>query len=468
MQHTEKIKQGKTKTGNVFRILAYIALILATLYGVRFSLHKHPAFSDKLSPGIIAGRQTDPDALVETARREHFTGNLDKAMQLYVQAIDSFTLHAPAWLGLVELLRDRGEEGKATAAMRTLDSLDIVPPDLLWRKAYLARDIRLGNILLSTLRELLQHDPASSSRIFDLAGEFWQDPQTLMQKFSPGSYPDILRLYIRDGRPEEAQAVWREIRARDLQDVNTTAGYVSFLLDNNKFEPAVSTWRTSIQNNGNLLFNGNFEKPILNAAFGWHATRSQEIDLLYGDFGGGLTITFAGTGNPAFSLSQVVPVYPGEHVFRGAFETNQLTSQQRPYWLISGYNCQGLYIEDTMLPASEYRTEFAVPFVVPDSCQAVRIELVRKKASPFDSFISGSVSLSGLEVRRLSPLPAQTALEVARESAGILGEENQPEKTAAATDVAGKPGSSWNGPERASEKGKEKTTIFIHGLIIRP
>lgn len=403
----------RSKTGRlVLQCISLLVVLLIAFFSLKFTVVAQFAQSDNMYLDMSSKFQTDPDVLAGLAHREHITGDLDKAHLLYLRALNSFILHPPAWLGLAKLLQDLGQTEQAVAALQALDNLQIDTIDLVWQKALLAHALHQHKILLPTLNRLAEYEQVNKIRVFNLAGQTWDDPLFLLQNFKVSQYPHILQFYIRTNQLKKARIVWQEFDKTGFQDSDTTNAYVSFLLNRNKFDLALTAWRESFQKNGALLYNGNFEHPVINAGFGWRVSGLQGVSLQYDEIFGGLTITFDGTKNDSFMLSQIVPLMPGEHIFQGTFETTDLTSEERPYWLISGYNCKGLHIADTMLPPSEYETEFVLPFSVPDSCKAIKIDFIRNKANIYDSLISGNVILKNLEIKRLSPdMEEQTKAE---------------------------------------------------------
>jgi len=397
------------KTGRiVLQALFILLVVLIGLFHLKSSILSEVGLTrriylDKLSPFL-----TNPDTLAMLAKREHLgTGDLNKAQLLYHRALDSFVLHAPSWLGLAEVFYDLGRKDQAVAALKTLDTLKLNNTDLMWSKAKLAHALNEGQILLSTLVQLADEDttPTQRIKIFNLVEQTWDDPVFLMKNFKAQLYPDILSMYIRNNQPDNAKKVWTKIQEKGIEIPEVTFPYVDLLLEHNAFDLAANVWQYSFRQDGPLLFNGDFDQPVSHAGFGWHASESGSVSLEPAGSGEGLTIFFNGTENVAFRFAQTVPLYPGKHVFSGTFETDDLTSEQLPFWKITGYNCAGLFIEDLMVPPSEHLTEFKIPFTVPEGCKAIELALLRNKANRFDSLISGSITVNKLDITRISPLP---------------------------------------------------------------
>lgn len=398
---------GKKSGRIVLRVIFILLVILIGFFHLKSSILPQIA----LTPGIYINELspflTDPDALARLAHREHHgAGDLNKAYQLYNRALDNFTLHAPSWLGLAELYYDLNKKDQAIASLKTLDTLKLDRTDLLWSKAKLAQKLSEDQILLSTLIRLADMNKSQRTKIFSLVGKTWgDDPIFILKNFKVHLFPDILLMYIWNNQLDNAKTVWKNIEKNNINNPEVTFTYVNFLQDHNEFDLAVKAWVYTFRRNGNLLFNGDFENPIANSGFDWHASESRSVTLKPVTPEGGMTIVFNGTENVAFRLVQTVPLYPGKHVFSGTFETDNLTSEQLPFWKITGHNCAGLFFEDLMVPPSEHLTEFKIPFTVPEGCKAVELALTRKRANRFDSLISGSITVNSLDITRISPPP---------------------------------------------------------------
>lgn len=419
-------KQPRSAAQIIPQGISFLLILFISLWCLKDAAIKQLEFSRSDYLDITSNWLTNPDVLADMAEREYLTGDPLKARALYIRALDSFVLHFPSWLGLAEVLNDQKKTAQASAVLQTLENFSVEKPAYLWRLTHLARKLNQDKILLSALKALLVKDAKQEDKIFNIAGSYFQEPQYLIRNFNSRYYPQILDYYIRENRPEAVRKVWAAMEKNSILPSRSVIAYTAFLLRTNDFDRAAKIWSKTFQKDGKFLYNGDFEKPIIDTSFGWQATDTKSVSLHYDEIGG-LTIQFAGTENTAYMLSQIVPLYPGDHIFRGYFETTALTSGERPYFQISGYNCQDLYIQDTMLPPSEYKTEFAIPFHLPDFCRAAKIDLIRKKANPSDSLISGSVTLTDLQINRLSPIPIKFVEEEILESQPSAEPARQPQ-----------------------------------------
>lgn len=296
---------------------------------------------------------TNPDGLAVLAGKEHLSqGNLNGALRLYQRSLAHFVLHVPSWLGVVELFIDLDRESRAVSALRFVDDFAANRADIAWTKAILAHELDLEDVLAANLVWLADNHPGKTAEIFSLAELRWPDPEVLMGYFSPALYGDLLRYYMKTRSPDKAEAVWREIEQASMVTGETALAYVNFLLQEEKIEQAGHIWNNHYQPDDSLLFNPGLKQPFTGSGFAWQISGTRGVSWQPASDNGGLRIGFDGKENAAFQLRQIVPLAPGPYVFSGYLTTRDLTTDQLPYWSISGYKCQASTVTAAMPPAT--------------------------------------------------------------------------------------------------------------------
>lgn len=388
------------------------------LAGVFFSvaIHLHDAFLAQLASNKggqlsdFSQSLTDPDALASLARKEHLgNGNLNRALTLYQRGLSYFVLHVPSWLGVAEIFNDQEQRGKAVAALRAVHSFAANGEETTWTKALLAHELDQEEILTSSLSWLAEHQPDKIPQILALADLRWQDASTFLRLFNPDHYPAVLDRYLRLNDRYKAAAVWQALEEKKQVSNKALLSYVDFLLHRGEVSEAAAVWRRHLQHDSQLLHDGSFREPLTGSGFGWRLAPAKGMTWQQNGGAEGLTVTFAGTDNPAFRLSQLVALAPGHYLFKGQIQSHGLTTDQRPSWTVSGYQCEGLTIHDTMLPPTMEWREFVLPFTVPESCQAIQLLLQRNPSHFFDNKLAGTIALKGLAIE---PLPSASEKSV--------------------------------------------------------
>jgi tetratricopeptide (TPR) repeat protein len=340
---------------------------------------------------------TSPDALVRLARREHLVdADYARALALYRRAIEHFALHVPSWLGLVELYNDLGRRDEAVAALGFVQDFSPDNEGTAWSRAILAHELDQVGIMTANLVWLAENSPARRPQAFTLADLQWPDPAEMMARFDRSVYPAILAHYIAGNDAPKAAFAWRRLTETVTAGREAALRYVDYLLGRGDVQAAAQIWRTEYREDGGLLYNPDLELPFIGSGFGWRISRAAGVEWLQKENGRGLVIRFDGSDNPSFRLTQVVPLAPGRYIFSGRVESRDLTTDQRPFWSVAGYQCDGLNARGEMVPATGPPASFALDFTVPKGCHAVQITLRRNKSYFFDNLISGLLRIDGL------------------------------------------------------------------------
>jgi hypothetical protein len=384
----------------------FLLLVLVAFVHLRSTFLAQLAMNRGANMTNFSSTLADPDALAYLARKEHLNnGNLPEAFRLYRRGLSSFALHVPSLLGMVELYSDMGEQDRAVQTLGYVNKISSGNTDTAWTRALLAYDLDSEDVLASNLVWLSENAPARLGEIFDLANLRWQEPAGVMRRFKPSLYPDLLSYYIRLNEPDKAETVWQEINRTNSMPLESVLEYVNFLLRRDRVLEAGRIWRSAYHSGSSLLYNPALREPFVGSAFAWQITRREGVSWQQLADKGGLRIQFDGTANPSFSLAQTVPLKPGRYVLTGFFRTDGLTTDQLPYWSVTGYKCEGLRVKEDMLPPTSAREKFTLAFTVPDACAAVRLALQRNTSYFFDNKIKGSLVLDSLELAPAEPGP---------------------------------------------------------------
>lgn len=354
---------------------------------------------------------TNPDALANMAREEHLqNADLRSAQFLYKKALENFVLHLPSWLGIAEVFNDQGNVRQAIDVLEFIHNRFSNGENTAWSKTLLAATLGQEQILTENLLWLLHNYPAKEKEVFALATISWEEPEILMNKFGKAYYPEILQEYIKHNELEKTMTVWEKMIDSGAIQQDVVVKYVDYLMDQNAFSLAAKVWSNIVAPDEPLLYNGDFTKPIMGSGFGWRLSAPKGSSWNKGAYGSGLEITFDGTENVSFQLSQILPLNPGEYIFKGFIETDDLTTDQLPFWMIKGEQCIGLSKQGEMVLPNQHATEFALTFVVPDNCELVRISLLRRTSYHFDNKIGGKIKVTSLSLQpreKRSSIPAQ-------------------------------------------------------------
>ncbi len=221
--------------------------------------------------------------------------------------------------------------------------------------------------------------------------------------------------YLTDERePDAALAVWSHLIARKPgMDWKQTFPFIDLLIAQQHYDEAGAVWRQATglagipaSDGGSLVFNGGFERDLLNGGFAWRLENFQGIDF---DFdtevkhsgSRSAQIVFDGSQNFIYqNLYQAVLVTPGTHYrFRGYLRTVQISTE-------SGMRFEILDPKDTksldVLTANEIDTQpwtlAETEFTAGPQTHLIYIRLARLQSQRLDNRLSGTVWVDDVEL----------------------------------------------------------------------
>jgi hypothetical protein len=248
------------------------------------------------------------------------------------------------------------------------------PPMILAKVVGNEKDSQMG---------LAYVDFMSANNQFDAAHQAWTH---IAEGGSPFSF-DAVQVYIErllnQRRYVEAQAIWSQLEAR---------GIIA--------KPADSEA-------GNLLFNGGFEQPPLDAGFDWRSPPASYVSVDFADaspYAGAhcLRVDFLVGQNDEFEpVYQILPVVRDQAYTLTAYvRSRDITSDSGPRLRVIDPDCPGC------LDASTNTTVGSTPwhnvtlkFTAGPQTQVVRISLWRPRSRVLPMEISGSFWLDAVSVR---------------------------------------------------------------------
>jgi hypothetical protein len=277
---------------------------------------------------------------------------------------------------------------------------------------------------LQESRRLLELDPTYAAFAWSsLHGV--QAPETIFQKVladNPDAqlkvgYVDFLSSH---GDNDTAYRIWRLVAADSPSfPFSAAAPYLERLIGRDRIAEAVNVWqdlerlgivnRPEAKEKGNLVFNGDFEQPPLNAGFDWRAvpTAYLAVDLSApGAYHGArcLRVDFTVSRNDEYEpVYQIVPVLPHHAYTLEAFVRSQdITSDTGPCLRVSDTQPAGFpdAISETTVGTTPWHP-VRLSFSTGAQTRAVRLSFWRPRSRVFPMEISGTAWLDAVALKCL-------------------------------------------------------------------
>jgi len=347
-----------------------------------------------------------PSLLTWHAKRFHLLeGKMDQAEGLFKRALIQNPLFIPAWLGLAELDNDQGRKPESQAILEYVDKLSADISRWRWDKALLAYQLGRLDILARDLAYIIEKMPEKRERALKMAFSIWEDPQELLNRMGTQNVLYLFNYAVQTTQIETALAFWPHIEKMGVEankkDVLT---FLNALILNKKIAIATPIWKKYF-NSRSLLYDGSFQEEPMNTAFGWQVGKPKgstwRIESDKGkEKSQTMRLHFSGTENLAFAhLSQIAPLASArEYSITGWLKTEKLTTDQRPYLEVVGYQCTISPAKTEIMAKSQPWASFTLNFNVPEECEAVQVQVRRDPSNHLDNLLAGDLWLRDLAI----------------------------------------------------------------------
>jgi hypothetical protein len=217
-------------------------------------------------------------------------------------------------------------------------------------------------------------------------------------------------LWVRsNGSDQAVLQTWSWMRRNGLCNSQSAVEAAWALWERHSFEAAQQLWVDWVGPKGGdythpqQVANRRFQSEPQGGPFDWSLEVPASVAVSRND---GLEVRFQGTENVAFNhIRQTAVLKPGRYRFSAEIQADQLTTDQRPFFHIFDAVHQGrLQAETPAVDAMATRSWIAVDFVVPQSTQAIIMQLERRASERLDRNISGT-----LHIYQVSLLPVGTS-----------------------------------------------------------
>jgi len=372
-------------------------------------------FSKQTNLSSLRHLQYNPYLLTEYGKQAHYIeGNLLKAYTLIQHALINNPLHIPAWLELCELKSDSGDAVTAMNILYYINTISVDTSSDRWEKALVAYRLGQLNILAKDLSYIIEKLPEKRHQALNLAFSVWEDPLELLKRLGSRNITHIFNFSLTpDGLPR-AVAIWpifqHVIKGEDKENSykDILLRFINLLMTYDEIALAKEIWNEYISD-GNLLYNKGFSSKTLQTAFGWRLLNNKGYTSEFGSVFSesntiSLHIKFLGTHNLDDNIiEQIVPLEPDtRYLLTGFLRTKNITTDQKPFVQITGYNCDAQQHIMPLDKATQDWSRFTIKFDVSKECQAMRIQFRRRKSNEFDCLISGELWVKQLEITKVS------------------------------------------------------------------
>jgi tetratricopeptide (TPR) repeat protein len=332
-----------------------------------------------------------------------YENNSNLAADYFRKALSINLLHVDAWLKLAQVETGNGNTLAASNILKFTNNLTREVAQWKWSQILLARELRLDDIFLENINFVIPDRKFQDEALHLLDMHLSRDSSMTLKVLEIQNWSYYLRWLMKWNRIEDTFQVWRAIAEKQAVDNDLFQRYIHYLVSQKEIRQAAKIRKEYTGVDG--LSNPGFEFPLSNIEFDWRGRAGAHWEIkrtrtgvMEGDYA--LQMIFSGKENINFQhLYQIVPVL-SEKTYRLAFwwRSKDLTTDQRPFVEIRGFDCKIGYWKSDMVPANSDWKQQILIFSIPEPCNAATIGVRRTPSHRFDNKISGVLWLDHFEM----------------------------------------------------------------------
>lgn len=362
--------------------------------------------------------------------------NLADAVQHLRRATELQPHQGRFWLDLATVCEAVGDNACADVAMQQALELWPMSPQFWWSAGNYFLRTNGADAAWQHFRRLLELSPGHAGATFRLCLQASGDPQLVYERvLPPRGHPALNLQYVNflsvRGEHELAYQVWtRTVSVLPPRALGFSAAqaYLDRLLSLNRYDQAISVWkdlirleavpRPAVLETANLVFDGDFEQPPLNAGFDW---RHLPLPYVSVDFQSPsayqgakcLRVDFTVKHNEEYEVvSQIVPVAASQrYLLRAYVRSENITSDSGPRLrILDPDDRTRLDVSALAVVGTTSWHPIELTFATGPQTRIVRVSMRRARSRVFPTEISGRFWMDGVSLAPLGPAPQHAAL----------------------------------------------------------
>jgi len=426
--HYIEISLKSLRRSGLFLSLAAVVTLVGSAEAIKIAAVTTLGKSAEVSD-IQKGLALDPGNPVLHSRLSVLYGdslepsNLSAAVQEARRATALNPNKSEYWLSLASACESVRDNSCADQAVERALNLSPKVPQVWWDAGNLYVRTDQPQSALPCFHRLLELSPDYAEPTFDLTLHAYGDPKMILEKVVGDEKDPRLELAFADfisanNEFDAAHQAWTRIASGGSPFAFAAAQpYIERLLDKGQYQEARAIWlnlegrgviaKPADSDQGNLVYNGGFEQPPLDAGFDWRSPASSYVSVDFADaspYEGAhcLRVDFPVGQNDDFQpVYQFVPVVPDQAYTLNAYVSSRdITSDSGPRLRVTDPDCPTCLdaATDTTVGSTDWHN-VTLNFTAGPQTQAVRVSVWRPRSRVFPMEISGTFWLDAVSIR---------------------------------------------------------------------
>lgn len=343
--------------------------------------------------------------------------DIDGSVKFFTKSLKLNPSDSRSWLGLARSYIEKGNNDRASYAIKRAISMDGNSPETIWEAGLLSLMNGNNEDASGLLRRYLSVMPSEQEKLYPVLFSIGADSDFIINSLLPREY-DFYKRYlyflIRNNLSKEAMDLW--VRIGEMHpERELYVRYCDFLIKSGHTDKAIVLWDDFLKRfeiargkGDNLIWNGDFEYNPEGGCLDWRIGRAEGVKVFIDrdvsrTGGSSLTVSFNGQTNPdIYIASQVVPVEQAKRYrLTGYIRTENITTKNGIFMDVRGNDCGLNYLRTEPLTGTNLWSRLDLEFRVPTGCDAVRVGIRREKSEKFDNRISGDAWVDSISMTEI-------------------------------------------------------------------
>jgi len=419
--HTQESTRIKIRLQGPIRKFIFLGtcLLFSTVY---VGLVAREFFADYFSRKLdlaglqLAARLEPGNAEYQFRLGQHFL-DIERAPEIAAQFFRSASRlnphNARYWLELSRTYLRLADGDQQKEALQHAIAADPSTPDVAWEAANFYLGLDETDKALQQFRVVLEHDPYSLAAL-ESCWKIKPDIDLLLREVLPRNaeaYSSFLDFLVSGNEPAAAARVWTQmVQLQQTVEPRHVFDYVRFLIDRRDVERARQAWQQAASlselsayqpSPENLVVNGDFSLPVLNAGFDWLHDKLSDVSLALDPTEShsghrSLSIAFDSRGIEDAGIRQLIPVDPNtKYDFSAYFKSEGLEGAGGPRFLIEDRFTRANYFASEELKDEGFWKQVGGTF---DTGPDTRLLVLRIQRVPAGNAIRGKLWIGGVRL----------------------------------------------------------------------
>ncbi|MCL6545613.1 MAG: tetratricopeptide repeat protein [Bryobacteraceae bacterium] len=323
------------------------------------------------------------------------------------------------WCDLAEAHLAARDPDQARAAFAQAERAGPGIPQTLLRAASFYLRQGAYQDALPRMSRILALTPAYDGLIFSYYDKMGIDFSDVLRVGIPAEArpaQSYFQYLLSNASAQQSTQAWEWLGSLGFQSGELAGAFASRLIRDGQASRALTVWAAYVGPGEegyplrNLIYNGDFERPVLSSPFDWRITPAGGAAASLEQYGGNcgrqcLHIEFRGTDNLTYEhVSQLVFVKPGRYRFQANLRAESITTDQGVGFRIRDYeNPSRLdWTTERLLGSTGWR-RVEVEFPVSPPARLLAVQVFREPSWKFDNQISGSVWIDCVRLEPVTP-----------------------------------------------------------------